>query len=76
MVISLSLLPHETDRTSTGRKGIRRNSERHVRITTGRHPHQLIVTAQSSQGWLLTDATHTWPMGKRYSPNLILVSSE
>jgi hypothetical protein len=38
------------DLTLTGWKSIHRNSERHVRmIATGRHPHQRIVTAQSSQ---------------------------
>jgi hypothetical protein len=49
--------------------------ERHVRITTSRHPRQRIVTAQSSQGWLPTYTTHTWHMEARYSPNLIIVSS-
>jgi hypothetical protein len=63
------------DRTITGRKSIHRDPERHVGITTGRHPHQLIVTTQSSQGWLPADATHTWHLDPRYSPNIILVSS-
>jgi hypothetical protein len=43
--------------------------------TTGRHPRQRTVTAQSSQGWLPTDTAHTWSLDPRYSPNIILVSS-
>jgi hypothetical protein len=63
IVINLPSLPQEnrkvrSDRTITGRKSIHRNSERHVRITTGRQPRQRIVTAQSSQGWLPAQHTH------------------
>jgi hypothetical protein len=78
MVINLSSLPQETidkyNLVELSQDG-KVNSERHVRITTNRHPRQRTVTAQSSQGWLLTDATHTWPLDPRYSPNIILVSS-
>jgi hypothetical protein len=50
------------DRTLTGRKSLHRDSERHVRLATGKHPRQRIVTTQSCQGWLSPDNTHTWPM--------------
>jgi hypothetical protein len=75
MVINLLSLPQETIDTVTGLKGIHRNAERHGRIATGRHPHQRIVTAQSSQIWLPSDTIHTWSMETRYSPDLILVNS-
>jgi hypothetical protein len=68
MVISLSSLPQETidkyDLIELAQDG-----------TTIRDPHQRIVTAQFSQGWLPTDATHTWPLETQYSPNLILINS-
>jgi hypothetical protein len=81
MVINLSLLPQKDDRkvrfdrTLKGRKGIHRDSERNVRTTTGRHPHQRIITTQSCQGWLSTDTTHTWHVDPRHSSHIILLSS-
>jgi hypothetical protein len=80
MVINSASLPQETievrsDLTLTGRKGLHRDSERHVRLATGRHPRQPIVTTQSCQGWLSPDNTHTRPLDPRYSSHIILVSS-
>jgi hypothetical protein len=81
MVINVSSLPQEndrqvrSDRTFTERKGLHRDSERNVRLATGRHPRQRIVTAQSSQGWISPDDSHTRLMDPRYSAHIILVSS-
>jgi hypothetical protein len=38
MVINLASLPQET--IETGRKGLHRSPERHVRFAASRHPHQ------------------------------------
>jgi hypothetical protein len=80
VVINLSSLPQETikarfDRTLTGRKGIHRDSERHVWIAACRHPRKRIVTTQSSQRWLSTDTAHTRPLDPRHSSYIILISS-
>jgi hypothetical protein len=61
MVINLSSLPQETIEK--------------YNVTTSRHPRQRIITAQSSQGWLPTDAAHTWTLDPQHSPTIILVSS-
>jgi hypothetical protein len=81
MEINLSSLPQETidkyDLIELAQDG-----KVYIEIQKGMYglPHSGIlannvVTAQSSQGWLPTDATHTWPLQTRYSPNIILVSS-
>jgi hypothetical protein len=62
-------------RTITRQKSIHRDSERHVKTATGSHSRQQIVTAQFIQGWVPTDATHTWPSDPQHSPNIILVGS-
>jgi hypothetical protein len=52
-----------------------RNPERYVRVASGRHPRQRIVTAQFGQGWIPTHATHTRALDQRHSPNIVLASS-
>jgi hypothetical protein len=63
------------EQTRTGRKGLHRNSERHVRFAVGRHPRQRTVTVQSSPRWIPPDDPHTRIMDTRYLAHIILVSN-
>jgi hypothetical protein len=48
------------------------NPERHVRLDPGWHPHQFIVAAMISRGWVTSHRTYAWLMETQNPPGLAL----